>query len=143
MREIRNIVEDVIAVIEAIGFPLSVTAEFPNELMDMPLNTPLITVGIAEIEIDSSAAACYSGKSGTEKYSLPADITVELNIHIPHDLYGLVNYDVMSMVLDALHKSNIEVYKMTTEKMYYNSTFLCIVYPVRFKFREHICGDSQ
>ena len=143
MRDFRSIIDDIKEVVANIDFPVKAIAEFPNALMDMPLSEPLLTIGLNEVSVDSSAISCYAGKDGgSEEYSLPADITVELNIYVPTNFYGLINYDVMSLIMDALCQSSIPVYRMKTEKMYYDSTFLSIVYPIKFYIRERICGNS-
>ena len=143
MRELRDIVSKIITAIEDIEVPIKAIHEFPNDMMDLPLSQALVSVGVENINIDSLPASTYGGKRGNvEEFSLPADVVAKISVHIPTNYNGYIAYDAASLIMDAVAKSDIGVYKIKTEKMYYDSTFLCVVFPIFIYFRTRICGNS-
>ena len=142
MRELKDILKEIMAVIKSIEIPVNVSLEFENGLMDVPLRKPSVAVGVREAALDAAAIGFYSGlSSGAEEYSVPSELQVSANIYLPNTFDGSLCYDVLSLMSAALMDSGIGLYKVTVEKMNYDRTFLSICLPVTLHIRTRAFGS--
>lgn len=143
MRTLSNIVHDVIAVINNIDiFPVNAVSLFESRLMDMPLYFPLAAVGINTASLHTDKLSTYYRTSGgTEKYAVPADVELLIEIYLPHTASGYVNYDAACHIIFALMESSIQVSDVSFGTMHYESTQICTVMPMTVKVHDRVCED--
>ena len=145
MKGFKDIIDKVISIIKETDIiPIDAVYEYRGALMNMPLHDPTVTVGIRDVTLETGKLRAYGGiLNGTAEYSIPADIEICANIHIPKDVSGIICYNVLSAMADGLfYNDELDVYKITSGKMDYNSTFLCSVLPVSIFIRDRLCGNS-
>ncbi len=145
MKRFEDIIEKVISIIkETEVVPVDAVYEYRGSLMNMPLHDPTVTVGIRDVTLETGSLRAYGGiLNGVAEYSIPAEIEICANIHIPKDASGVICYNVLSDMANGLfYNEDLNVYKINSGKMSYNSTFLCSVLPVSIFIRDRLCGNS-
>lgn len=144
MRTINGILSDIITAVNAITrLPVKACYDYQSRLMDTPLASPVVTVGLNSVEANLDRASAYAGKqNGYIQYAVPTEVCVAASIYLPHTANGFVNYDVLTYIIEALFKSNITVNRISCGTMRYNSTFMCSVLPVTISLSERICEET-
>ncbi len=144
MKTINNILADIITAVNAIKrLPIKACYDYQSSLMDMPLTSPIVTVGLDSVEANLGKASAYVGKrNGYTQYAVPTEVNIAASIYLPHTANGFVNYDVLTYIIEALFKSNITVNKISCGNMRYNSTFMCSVLPITISLYERLCEET-
>ncbi len=144
MRGLNDVLDKVADLLENIpGIPVQITKNFKTQMMDVPLDVPVITLGIDSVDADLCKYKAFSGiRNGEAEYSVPAEIAVSANIYLPHIAGGYINYDVLTSLIDVLFKSDMTITKIASGKMHYNSTFMCTILPVKIIINERLCENE-
>lgn len=140
MKSLNNIIDRVVDILsEEKDFPYAVKTVFNSTLLDIPISTPTVTVGINEAEFKLGALSLYSGLySESENYSVPVELALSANIYLPNAANGVVNFETLSYVVLALAESDLPVSRITCGSIRYDSTLMCSVLPVKIHLSEHI-----
>ncbi len=143
MRELNDVLDKVLGLIEKMGgIDVYTTKNFKKQMMDVPLDLPVITVGIDSVDANLCKHSAFSGlRNGEAEFSVPAEIAVSANIYLPHIADGYVNYEVLTNLINVLFKSDISITRIVSGKMHYNATFMCTILPVTIFINERICED--
>lgn len=140
MKTLNTIINSVVSVLEkADGFNFAVQKVFNSTLLDIPISTPTVTVGIGEAEFNLAPLSSYSGLySDNEHYSVPIELSLSANIYLPNAANGVVNFETLSHVVLSLAESDLPVSRITCGSIHYDSTLMCSVLPVRIYLTENI-----
>ncbi len=90
--------------------PLRFMTEFPAEKKAIPLTSPIVAVGIEEMQITDSFVENDEGVLEKNDYCRVASIKIRLAIHVPFSQGGEKCYDAFTDIIDCLtFASDLEI----------------------------------
>lgn len=126
----KGIIYNVVNTLSSAMSGLTVTQEFADIKQDIPLRSPVITVGLKEIQVESSAESGIIASDAS-----PCFVTVRLSLCAPKTHTGLECCEVLDGTVNAL-KGILNMYSLTditVGDMKYSSTLAALVVTVDVK----------
>ena len=126
----KGIISNVVNTLSSAMSGLTVTQEFADIKQDIPLRSPVITVGLKEIQVRSSAESGIIASDAS-----PCFVTVRLSLCAPKTHTGLKCCEVLDGTVNAL-KGILNMYSLTditVGDMKYSSTLAALVVTVDVK----------
>lgn len=111
-----------------------------------PVNKTYITVGVANVSIESGSFCDYLGfRKGNEFYGKLVKSDVAISIYVPQKLGGEICYDIFSDVYDSLFNSDVElnVKSISCEKVVYNEELFSFVLSANIKIESFIGYETD
>jgi hypothetical protein len=144
-RSLNHIINDVIDVLSGItAMDIEVFTSFQSGLLDVPISTPTVTVGVKSAAFNTSSLSAFSGYTDEgDFFSTKADIELSTNIFLPNAAHGAVNFEVLSLIVFALQKSRIPISLVRCGTLYYDARLMCSVLPVSITLCEHLYSDEE
>lgn len=146
MRGVSSIIEEVVDMInDRLHITIDGVVAFNTELMDVPLSTPTVAVGLDSVNMKADKLSVFSGRSGTDqRFSVPAEIVLSLDIYIPREYNGIICYDVLSYLADKFLKcTTLTIESIECDRIKYDNTFMCMILPARVKVFDRVGGDTE